>query len=227
MKQTSFLSYFAHSIMKGLLILISVISLITLIGCKSTQKEYRIDGQYDLARSRVDQMKAQLDFDWVLEKNFVRSGESINFIAHFKNKTHKPIVIRMPQQAGVLDIDTINTVLEYSIVPIGQEITLVTPLSYFVTPYIFSNTILADEFETLGPDAELDTGLEIPNIVFVKNGEQWNESKLPPGQYQVNVSYKNLHIGYEVDREDEIRYVDISAWVGEIKGDPVTLTILP
>jgi hypothetical protein len=200
---------------------------VTLIGCSLIDREYTLDDQYSLARSRIDSMKEQLGFGFILEKEVVYVGDEILFTAHLINKTNVPLTLRIPQQSGVLDLNHANTRLEYSITPLDKTVSLLTPLSYFGMPYIFSNPVQSNEFVILEPDATKDVKLELPNSVYLKKGETWVESVLPPGQYLIHITYKNLYIGYQIDKNGHIYVIDKSAWVGQIDAEPVLLTVLP
>lgn len=210
-----------------LLIFVQAMSII-LASCKLTRNSYSTQDQYILARSRVESMKEQLELKLTLEKENIHHGEAIFFTVHFINKADIPITLRIPQQSGILDIDHPNTSLLYSITPLGKSISLETPLSILnSTPYIFITPVQSSEFEVLSPNSTIDVKLELPNIVYLKREDQWEESSLPSGQYIIDVAYENLYIGYEVETNSSIQFVDKLAWVGRINAEPVTLTILP
>lgn len=198
-----------------------------LLGCNLAKREYSVEEQYDLARSRVDSMKEQLSFRFALEKEKIHVGEAIFFTAYFTNKTGTPLTLRIPQQSGVSDIELPNTMLKYFITPLDKTISLGMAFSFSGTPYILLDAIQSNEFVSLDPYSTKGVRLELPNAVYLQQGESWVESVLPPGEFLIEITYENLDIGYEIEKEDEIRVVDLAAWVGEIKGDPVILTILP
>jgi hypothetical protein len=201
--------------------------LLALVGCNLTDREYTIDDQYNLARSRIDDMKEQLGFSFMLEKEVVPVGEPIFFTAHFANRIESPLTLRVPQQSGVLDKDHANTTLKYSIIPLDKTISLWTPLLYLGMPYLFTNPVQPSEFVILDSHATKDVRLELPNTVFLKQDETWFEAVLPPGQYWIQITYENLYIGYEIEKADGIYFIDKSAWVGQIDAEPVLLTVVP
>ena len=209
------------------MIILVYILLLILVSCKPSYSEYTIDDQYSLARARIDGMKEQLSFSFTLEKNIIHLRDPILFIAHFTNKTNSQIMLRTPQQSGVLDINHPNTSLEYSITPLDKRVYLWTPLSMLSTPYIFVNPVRSSEFEILDIHETKDINLELPDEVYVKQGETWVESPLPLGQYLINITYENLYIGYEVEKNSQTYFIDISSWVGQIDAEPVLLTIVP
>ena len=211
-----------------LFLVISFLSLsIVLACCKSNNKEYSIDDQYHLARSRIDIMREQLDFSFTLDKETIKLGDPILFTAIFTNKINAPITIRVPNQLRVLDINNPNALLEYSITPLDKSVSLMTPLSYLVMPFLWVNPVQSSEFETLSPYATKDVKLEIPNTVYLQQQETWVESTLPAGKYLIHITYENLHIGYEIEKKGQAYYIDQSAWVGQIQAEPDTLTVLP
>jgi hypothetical protein len=203
------------------------IGLITLAGCNLTDRKYTIDEQYNLAASRIDGIKEQLGFSFNLEKDTVYLGEKIFFTAHFANKTNAPITLRIPRQSGVRDFIHPSTLLEYSITPLDKTISLRTSLSGLGTVYIVGNPVQSSEFEILDSYATKEVKLELPNIAYLKRGETWVESALPPGQYSIQLKYENLFIGYEIKKEDQTYFLDESAWVGQIETEPDILTVLP
>lgn len=203
------------------------IAVIALVGCSFGNQKYSIDDQYNLARSRIDNMKEQLSFSFSLEKSTMHPGEKIFFTVLFTNKTNIPITLRIPQQSGLLDINHPNTTLEYSIIPTDKSISLRTSISTLGTVYIFSNPVQSSEFVILEPYASMDVKLELPNTVYLKQGGMWMESILPPGQYLIHLIYKNLYIGYQIEKKGQTYFIDQSTWVGQIDAEPVLLTVLP
>ena len=203
------------------------IGLLALVSCNLTDREYTIDDQYNLARSRIDDMKEQLGFSFMLEKEVVPVGGPIFFTAHFANRIESPLTLRVPQQSGVLDKDHPNTTLKYSIIPLDKTISLWTPLSYLGMPFIFLNPVEASGFVILDPHATTDIRLELPNTVYLKQDETWIESVLPPGQYWIHITYENSYIGYEIKKTGQTYFVDKAAWVGQIDAEPVLLTVMP
>lgn len=201
---------------------------LVLAGCTSTGQMYSTLDQYDLAKIRVESMKGQLGLSFTLEKENIHSDEEVFFMAHFVNKTNTPIMLRVPQQVGVLDIDHPNMTLLYSITPLNKSISLETPLSILSsTPYIFTIPVQSSEFELLESHSTKDVKLEIPNVVYLKQGDQWKDSVIPAGKYLIDITYENMYIGYEVEEEGEIYFKDVLAWVGKIDAKPVLLTIFP
>jgi hypothetical protein len=198
-----------------------------LFGCNLANREYSVEAQYDLARNRAGNMKEQLSFGIALKKEEIYVGEAILFTANFTNKTETSLTLRIPQQSGILDIEHPNTMLKYSIAPLDNTISLMTPLSFSGMPYVLLDNVRPSEFVILDPYATKEVKLELPNTVYLKQGELWVESVLLPGEYLINMTYENLYIGYEIEREDDIQVVDLSAWVGQIDAEPVLLTVLP
>lgn len=204
-----------------------LIGLLALYGCNGMDRKYTVEEQYSLASSRIDKMKEQLDFSFTLDKEVVHRNELIFFTAHFTNRSDSQLMLRIPEQSGVLDIDHANSRLQYSIIPLDKTISLLTPLSYLGMPFLFSEDVKSSEFVTLDPDSTMDVKLELPKIIYLKQGESWVESDLPPGEYLIHMAYKNLYIGYQVEQQGEIYILDKSAWVGQIDAEPVLLDILP
>ena len=198
-----------------------------LLGCNAMSQKYTVEEQYSLASSRIDKMKEQLDFRITLEKEVVHRNDPILFMAHFTNNVGSPLTLRLPEQSGVLDINHANTRLQYSITPLDKTISLLTPIAYLGMPFILSNDVQPSEFVTLEPNQTKDVKLELPNTVYLKQEEIWIESVLPPGQYLIHISYKNLYIGYQIEKKGRIYIIDISAWVGEVDAKPALLTISP
>jgi len=212
---------------KKLLLIFLSLGLMALASCRLTSQEYSISDQYELAKNRIDNMKEQLGFKITLEKKLVPVDEKIWFMAHFENKTEKPLTLRLPQQSGVLDISHPNTILHYSISPLDKTVSLLTPLSYLGMPYMFANPVQINDFVILDPHTTKDVTLEIPNTVYLKQGETWFETTLPPGRYLLRMTYENLNIGYEIEKKDQTYVVDKAAWVGQVDAEPVLLTISP
>ena len=102
-----------------------------------------------------------------------------------------------------------------------------TPLSYLGTPFIFADPVQINDFVILDPHTTKDVTFEIPNTVYLKQGETWFETTLPPGRYLLRMTYENLYIGYEIDKKDQTYVVDKSAWVGHVNAEPVLLIISP
>lgn len=208
-------------------LLLEVVQLLAVSSCSSENQMYTIDEQYDLSISRANDLKEDLDFNIQLEKEVVHVGEAIFFTAYFTNKTDDPLTFRLPQQSSVLDIDHANTRIKYSITPIDKTLSLLTPLAYLGTPYILSSPVQSDEFLTLDPHAVEKVELNLQNNVYLKEDETWIESLLPTGEYLIQMTYQNLYVGYEVEKNGHIYVVDKSAWVGQIQAEPVTITVLP
>jgi hypothetical protein len=91
---------------------------------------------------------------------------------------------------------------------------------------MFGDSLLPSEFEMLDSNSTKDVKLELPNVVYLRQGDKWIESELPPGQYWINLTYDNLYVGYQIMKPDQIYYRDISAWVGQIDAEPILLTII-
>ena len=228
MYQCISLTVFSLFLPKNLtLFMIFSIGLSTLLGCNAMGQKYTVEEQYSLARSRIEKMKEQLDFRITLEKEVVHRDDPILFTVHFTNRSDSQLMLRIPEQSGVLDIDHANSRLQYSIVPLDKTISLLTPLSYLGMPFIISEDVKLSEFVTLDPDSTMVVKLELPKTVYLKQGESWVESDLPPGQYFIHMTYKNLYIGYQVEQQGEIYILDKSAWVGQIDADPVFLHVIP
>lgn len=195
------------------------------ISCAPYYREYSLEDQRDLAVKRVQGMADQLNFEYTFEESSIQFGEPIPVTLYLSNETETPIVARIPRQSDMLDAWAPNSVLFYSITPVDTTIFLET-----LTPtgaYIFGEPLLPDDFQKLESRDVREVNLEIPNLVYIKQGDTWVESKLPPGKYWINITYENLDIGYEIDNKNQIYYADISAWVGKIETEPVLLTILP
>jgi hypothetical protein len=205
------------------------IMLVTLIlfGCNLANREYSVEAQYELARNRAGHMKQRLSFRVALEKERIYMGQAVLFTAHFTNNTETSLTLRIPQPSGVLDIEHPSTTIKYSIAPLDKSISLMTPLSFSGMPYVLLENIRPSEFVSIDPYATKEVKLELPNTVYVKQGELWVESVLPPGEYLIDMRYENLYIGYEVEKTDEIQVVDLSAWVGQVDAETVSLTVLP
>lgn len=200
----------------------------TLVGCGSINYNYSYKEQHNLAESRIESMKGHLALEIMLENNSLNFGEAILFTAHFVNKTNTPITLRIPRQSDLLDIWSHTIAMVYSIIPLDKSVSLETPLSNLPTPpLMIGESLSSSEFEVLAPNGVRNVKLEIPNLVYLKQGNQWVESNLPPGKYWINITYENLYIGHQVINPDQIYYTDLSAWVGKIDAEPVMLTILP
>lgn len=209
------------------LFMIFLIGLITLFGCNLMDQKYTVEEQYAMARSRIHIMNEQLDFNFTLEKEVVYRDDTIVFTAHFTNTSDSPLMLRLPEQSGVLDINHANTRVQYSITPSDKTIALLTPMAYLGMPFMLSDEITPSEFVILDPHSSMDVKLELPNSGYLKEGQSWVESDLPPGQYLIHMAYKNLYIGYQIEQQGEIYILDKSAWVGQIDAKPVLLSVLP
>lgn len=212
------------------LLVITLLQVLTmaLVGCSLVNRNYSYEDQHNLAESRIESMKEHLTLEIMFEKNTLQSGEEILFTASFMNKTNTPITLRIPRQSDLLDIWSHTIAMVYSIIPLDESISLETPLSNLPTPpLMIGEPLSSSEFEILAPNDVRDVKLEIPNLVYLKQGNQWVESNLPPGKYWINITYENLYIGYQIIKPDQIYYSDLSAWVGKIDAEPVMLTILP
>ncbi|MDP1624665.1 MAG: hypothetical protein Q8L64_02740 [bacterium] len=209
------------------IVLLQVLTM-TLVGCSSINRNYSYEDQHNLAESRIESMKEHLALEIMPQNNSLHFGEAILFTAHFVNITNTPITLRVPRQSDLLDIWSHNIAMVYSIIPLDKSVSLDTPLSNLPTPpLMMGEPLSSSEFEILAPNGVRDVKLEIPNLVYLKQGNQWVESNLPPGKYWINITYENLYIGHEVIKPDQIYYTDLSAWVGRIDAEPVMLTILP
>ncbi|MBL8076843.1 MAG: hypothetical protein JNM55_02690 [Anaerolineales bacterium] len=203
------------------------ILLLVVVGCRFGHREYSLEDQYAIAESRVEKMRYQLSFTFKMEKSSIYFGEPIPVTLRLSNDTDNPVVVRVPRQSDMLDDWAPKSVLIYSIVPVDSILQLRTPLLLLDTPYILGAPLLPVDFQNLDSHNVKEVNLEIPNLVYLKQGDKWIESKLPSGKYWVGIIYENTDIGYQIDGRDQIYYADISAWVGKLEAEPVLLTILP
>ncbi len=204
---------------------VSMILMLTmLVGCElSSAGTHSIQEQNHLSATRSAQMRNQLAFSFKLTPDHVLFGQDILFVATFTNTTDQPLVFREPRQHGVIEAIYPETTLLFAVEPISASI----PFQY---PLVGGPDILVwppvehSEFIRLSPHEAYETRLMLPHLVF-QNGETGNVISLPPGQYLVHMTYTNDCIGYEVKRGEETRYIDVGAWVGKVKSNPVSLTV--
>jgi len=201
--------------------LLAVITLVLCSGCSQPSvMTYSIEEQYDLAFTRSDNMRNQLEFSFHLERDHVPVGQDIFFVATFTNTLDHPLVFKEPRQKGVMEQDYPDTTLLFSVEPIAAGISLRYPLDSY--PYrLLLNHVARDEFVTLPSHGSREIRLQLPHMA----GTLWEQFPLPPGQYLVRMTYMNYYIGYLVDQNGEPRHADLNAWVGEVEADPVVLTI--
>ena len=82
------------------------------------------------------------------------------------------------------------------------------------------------EFISLPPYSSRNIRLQLPHMLGDATGDPGDQYPLPPGQYQVQMTYMNDSIGYQVKQDGWTRYIDLNAWVGEITAtNPVSFTI--
>jgi len=191
---------------------------------------YSVEDQFALSRARAVELTDQLQFSFKLDSENVAAGQDIFFTATFTNTTDHSIAFREPKQYGVFEIEFYDTTLLFSMKPISEDILIEYPLEVgFV--YMLSRQVLLEDFVALPPHSSREIRLELPHMVKVNDSSEtvWPAefSSLPVAQYQVQMTYMNDAIGYEVELLNDFGYVDLNAWVGSIASDPVLLTITP
>jgi hypothetical protein len=191
-------------------------------GCAILAKTtYSIDEQYRLADARSGEMANHLDFSVQFDEN-IHVGSDIFFSARLTNISDSVITVRIPNQAGVIEIIAPATIF-FEVEPLDKSIDFSYPLEG-LNPYIVLPKVERDEFITLQPSASHQVRLQLPHIVGANNKDAF---ALPPGDYLIHMSYINKYIGYETEKDGGTEYVDIGAWVGEVEATPVRITINP
>jgi len=189
----------------------------------SSERTYSINEQHDLYNMRLAQMLGQIGFSFSFVSDRVHTGQSIYFVAVFTNTTDYPIVFREPREYGLMEAPYPDTTLLFAVEPIQADIQFRYPLDTGL-PYLRDwHSTECDEFVTMPAHDKHEIRLELWHLVF-REGTQ-DLISLPPGQYLVKMTYINDYIGCEVERNREIRYTDLGAWVGKIETKPVLLTI--
>ncbi len=205
---------------------LNLLAILTLALCSGCA--YSIDDQFALSRARTAEMADQLQFSFKLDPESVPIGQDIFFVATLTNTTDQPIVFREPRQNGVLEQESYDNTLLFSVEPISEGLTIRYPLEQAIVDLI-PHAILQDEFVSLPPHSSREVRLELPHLVrtmyFPATIFSEEYSPLPVGQYRVHMTYYNDNIGYQIEVGNERRYVDLNAWVGKIEANPVVLTI--
>jgi hypothetical protein len=191
---------------------------------QSSAVTYSIDEQYDLSNARSPNMRDQLVFSFQLERDQIPVGQDIFFVATFTNTLDRPLVFREPKQQGVMEEVYPDTTLFFRVETITGSVLYDYPLHNH--PSRIDNKVEQGEFLTLPPHSSRKIQLQLPHMLGDAIGDPADLYPLPPGQYRVQMTYMNDPIGYEVKQNGWTRYVDLNAWVGEIKAiNPVSFTI--
>ncbi len=207
--------------------LLAIFLLAVSVGCRSSSAGvYSIQEQYALSATRSSQMSNQLEFSLRLTSDKVPFEQDIQFVATFTNTTEHPIVFREPRQQGVIEISDVDTTLLFAVEPISVNISFQYPRYAYSPDILVWPPVKQDEFITLLPHGARETRLKLPRLVL-RNGEMGKATSLPVGQYLVHMTYNNSYIGYEIQRDEEKLFVDVGAWVGQVKSNTVVLTITP
>ena len=211
------------------LVIVATFMLNLCLGCKAmTETAYSIEEQYNLYGTRSAEMSSQLDFSFKLTPDQVPFGQDIFFVATFTNMTDHLVVLRKPRQYGVIEGLYPDTILLFSVESLNGDTSFRYPLDLHPPPLSGMTIIERSEFVTLPPHGSQEIQLKLPYLVDRDDQTPSLElSPLPPGQYLVQMTYWNRAIGYQVKRNEEIRYVDVGAWVGAVESDAATLTITP
>jgi hypothetical protein len=170
-------------------------------------------------------MSNQLEFSLKLTTDHVPFEQDIFFVVTFTNTTDQPIILREPRQLGVIEALYPDTTLLFVVEPISVSVPFQYPLADRSVD-LLRPPVKRDEFITLPPHGVHETRLKLPRLVF-RNASIEDVISLPVGQYLIRMTYDNRFIGYEVERSEGIRYVDVGAWVGSVEANPVLLTITP
>ena len=185
---------------------------------------YSIEEQYALSRTRAPNLQDQLKFSFQLERDQIPVGQDIFFVATFTNTLDRPLVFREPKQQGVMEEVYPDTALFFRVEPITASVLLKYPLHNH--PSRFYPKIEQGEFLTLSPHGSHKIRLQLPHMLGDALGDPADLYPLPSGKYRVQMTYMNDAIGYEVEQNGETRYVDVNAWVGEVKAtSPALFTI--
>lgn len=211
----------------SLLFALAIFIAIEAAGCNARDKILTSEQQYELASNRTNGMRGILELGVKLKDDKIKFSNSIVVTAYFNNLSTTPVTFRVPQPTGVLDIKSPNTSLFYEIETLGSDTYIQTPLSALVTPYIFSDPVLSNQFEVIDSNSTYMVEFEIPNWVYIKNDEEWIGSNIPPGRYLLSIVYYNMYVGYQFTEDNNIYYHDLNAWVGETNRDEVLLEIIP
>ncbi len=205
-----------------------VILVVLILGSSCSQSPavtYSIDEQYDLSRARAPNMQDQLMFSFQLERDQILVGQDIFFVATFTSTLDQPLVFREPRQQGVMESVYPDTVLFFTVEPITASVLLDYPLNKLVHRMNYPE-IEQGEFLTLAPHGSREVRLQLPHMLGDAIGDPGDQYPVPPGQYRVQMTYMNDSIGYQVKQNDQTRYVDLNAWVGEITAtNSVSFTI--
>ncbi len=191
---------------------------------------YSIDEAWALERTRTAEMADQLQFSFRLDPENVPIGQEVFFVATLTNTTDLPIVFREPKQSGVLEIESYDKTLLFSVKPISGELEIAYPGDTAIVDML-PEEIQRDMFMTLPPHSSRAFRLQLPHMVRTKalTATVFSEESfpLPVGRYRVQMTYYNDVIGYQINVGKERRYVDLNAWVGKIESEPAVLTIIP
>jgi hypothetical protein len=196
-------------------------------GCQlNDQVYYQVEDQIKLAHSRTKEMENKITFSISVEREKLRQGEKITFLANITNVSDKSIIIRKPRQSNVLEIIHPNAVLLFSVSPTHDKKLFWFPNEYFGYDLAVS-PVEPDEFVELIPNQLFQVRLEIPIDVLSNINGETNHLELPAGEYILNMKYLNQYIGYSMEKIGDILYVDLNAWVGDVEANPVSFTVLP
>jgi hypothetical protein len=211
-----------------------ILAIAILSGCSQIPGvTYSVEDQFTLARARAPQLTEQLQFSIRLDPDSVSVGQDIFFVATFTNTTDDSFVFREPEQNDVWAFEDFDTLLLFAVEPISGDLELAFPgQSGFVSR--IARPVMPDEFMELPAHASREIRLQLPHEAQLKHappnvfGMYSAEGfPLPVGQYQVQITYINEIIGYEVKLLSDYGFVDLNAWVGRTTSNPVPLTVTP
>ncbi len=204
-----------------------LITAMLVLGSSCTQSPavtYSIDEQYDLSRARAPNMQDQLMFSFQLERDQILIGQDIFFVATFTNTLDQPLVFREPKQQGVMEEVYPDTTLFFRVETLVESVLYDYPLHNHPSRILPKEE--QGEFITLPRHSSRKIRLQLPHMLGDAIGGPGDQYPVPPGQYRVQMTYMNDSIGYQVKQNDQTRYVDLNAWVGEITAtNPVSFTI--
>ncbi len=172
-------------------------------------------------------LQDQIKFSFQLERDPIPVGQDILFVATLTNIMDQPLVFREPKQQGVMESVYPDTTLFFTVEPITASVLLDYPLLHGFVDRFYPK-VEQREFLTLPPHGSREIRLQLPHMLGPAIGYPEERYPLPPGKYRVQMTYMNDAIGYEVEQNGKTRYIDLDAWVGEVKASSSALfTITP
>ena len=206
---------------------------------------------FDIMPNRIEKFENKLIISIDLEGLDVSSkpddlldSHIIDLLVSFKNVSLSPIVLRMPITIGTDGLDgTVNDLTAIFSRRDGSKMS-VEGISNYPNrlnvrndpPVTHNNFIILDTGESLAMPIEI----AIPLVYIEYNNYS---GKLPSGEYNLSIAYRNIDIGYKVSYEktppvtfeslqsedkwyfENTLFADLDAWVGLVQSNTIQFAI--